>query len=317
MGPDDQYCLRWNDFETNIKNALYDLNEEKDFADVTLICGDGKVDAHKVILSTGSTFFQKILKENPHSKPLIYLKGVKFSELNSVLGFVYHGEASIATANLSSFLALAEELEVKGLRDKDKDQCDNGGSQTFHPLAPSSAATQHLDQSNQQSPSPASSAMFNNNRENLMKAEPKSEPPEVSGGMNNELQERDASQFEVDGYNQYDDYDQYEGYNPEESYNQDTELEKQGSTSGEKYCGRTDLDQYVVHVSGNTRKGEFKCKLCGKISTSKQASFNHVENQHFPGRYEYNCGRCNKKFDTYTKLADHRSSRRKHCTPAS
>ena len=89
----------------------------------------------------------------------------------------------------------------------------------------------------------------------------------------------------------------------------DTELEKQGSTSGEKYCGRTDLDQYVVHVSGNTRKGEFKCKLCGKISTSKQASFNHVENQHFPGRYEYNCGRCNKKFDTYTKLADHRSSR--------
>merc|ERR1719209_372432 len=173
MGSDEQYCLRWNDFETNIKSALYELKKEQDFADVTLVCGDGKVESHKVILSAGSTFFQKILKENPHSKPLIYLRGVKFSELNSVLGFVYHGEASIATANLSSFLALAEELEVKGLRDKDKDQCDNGGSQTFHPLAPSCSSTRHLDQSKQQ-PSPASSAMSNNNREKLMKAEPKS-----------------------------------------------------------------------------------------------------------------------------------------------
>jgi len=305
MGPDDQYCLRWNDFETNIKNALYDLNEEKDFADVTLICGDGKVDAHKVILSTGSTFFQKILKENPHSKPLIYLKGVKFSELNSVLGFVYHGEASIATANLSSFLALAEELEVKGLRDKDKDQCDNGGGQTSHPLAPPSAPIQPLAQSKQQPSPPSSAQLFNNNRGKLMKAE----PPEVPGGINNEC---DVSQFE--GYNQYDDCYQYESYNPEESYNQDTELGNQESTSGKKGHGKqmaaTDLDQYRVHVSGNARKGEFKCKLCGKISSSRAASFYHVENKHFPGHYEYNCDRCNKKFDTNTKLANHR---RRHC----
>ena len=216
MGSDDQYCLRWNDFETNIKNAFYDLKEEKEFADVTLICGDGKVDAHKVILSAGSTFFKKILKENHHSKPLIYLKGVKFSELNSVLDFVYHGETRIAPANLSSFLALAEELEVKGLRDKD--QCDNGGGQTPHPLAPPSASTRPLAQSRQQ-PSSPSSALFNNNCEKLMKAEPQSEPPEVPG-INNEPQGGDdVSQFE--GYNQYDDYDQYEGYNPEESYNQE------------------------------------------------------------------------------------------------
>ena len=72
----------------------------------------------------------------------------------------------------------------------------------------------------------------------------------------------------------------------------------------------TDLDQYRVHVSGNARKGEFKCKLCGKISSSRAASFYHVENKHFPGHYEYNCDRCNKKFDTNTKLANHR---RRHC----
>ena len=68
----------------------------------------------------------------------------------------------------------------------------------------------------------------------------------------------------------------------------------------------TDLDQYMVHVSGNARKGEFKCKLCGKITNSKVGSFRHVESQHFPGHYQYSCDRCNKKFDTNAKLKSHR-----------
>ena len=213
MGSDDQYCLRWNDFETNIKNAFYDLKEEKEFADVTLICGDGKVDAHKVILSAGSTFFKKILKENHHSKPLIYLKGVKFSELNSVLRFVYHGEANIAMANLSSFLALAKELEVKGLRDKDWDKGGDSG-QTPHPPASARSMPQ---------PHQFSSALFNNNSEKFMKAEPRFDPQEGTAEVKDVRHRkpgiRDVNQYE--DYGQYEDYDQNQGYNQEESYNQE------------------------------------------------------------------------------------------------
>ena len=170
MGSDEQYCLRWNDFETNIKNALYELKEEKEFADVTLVCKDGRVDAHKVILSAGSKFFQKILKENPHSKPLVYLKGVKISQLNSVLRFVYCGEASIATANLDSFLTLGEELEVKGLMNKDRDRDSDG----LHPPAPPSASAQPIAELRHQSPPgvPPSPELVNNNCEKFMKAEP-------------------------------------------------------------------------------------------------------------------------------------------------
>ena len=62
-------------------------------------------------------------------------------------------------------------------------------------------------------------------------------------------------------------------------------LGSQGSTSGRKGYGRqkfvTDIDQHMVHVSGNSRKGEFKCKLCGKITSSKRNSFAHLENKHF------------------------------------
>ena len=97
---------------------------------------------------------------------------------------------------------------------------------------------------------------------------------------------------------------------------QDTEqqetLGSQGSTSGRKCGGRpmvrpSDLDQYIEHVSGTTRKGEFKCKLCGKISTRMFSSLCHVESQHFPGLCEYSCDRCNKKFDTYKKLQNHKT----------
>ena len=215
MGSDEQYCLRWDDFETNIKNALYELKEEKDFADVTLVCKDAKVEAHKVIMSAGSTFFQKILKENPHSKPLIYLRGVKYSELNSVLSFVYHGEASIATANLNSFLALAEELEVNGLRDKDR--VNNSGGHS-----PPSASAQPPAQLRHQSPSP-SSEMVNNNGEKLMKAEPQFERQEGTAEVEDEHHQEpgagDVNQY--DGYNQYEDYDQDQDYDHGYNLNQE------------------------------------------------------------------------------------------------
>ena len=111
----EKFCLRWNDFESNISVAFRELREEKDFFDVTLACDDNQVQAHKVILSACSPFFRNILRKNPHQHPLLYLKGVKYQELLSVLNFMYQGEVNVAQEELNSFLAVAEELRVKGL----------------------------------------------------------------------------------------------------------------------------------------------------------------------------------------------------------
>merc|ERR1712183_1125724 len=46
---------------------------------------------------------------------LLYLKGVKYKELISVLNFMYQGEVNVAQDDLNSFLAVAEDLRVKGL----------------------------------------------------------------------------------------------------------------------------------------------------------------------------------------------------------
>ena len=88
----EKFCLRWNDFETSISRAFKELREEKDFFDVTLVCDDSQIEAHKVILSAFYPFFRTILIRNPHQHPpLLYLKGVKYSELLSVLNFMYMG----------------------------------------------------------------------------------------------------------------------------------------------------------------------------------------------------------------------------------
>ena len=74
---EEKFCLRWNDFETNISTAFKELKDDKDFFDITLACaGERQVQAHKVILSACSPFFKSILKTHNHQHPLVYLKGV-------------------------------------------------------------------------------------------------------------------------------------------------------------------------------------------------------------------------------------------------
>ena len=123
----EKFCLRWNDFEQNISVAFRELRDDKDFFDVTLACDDEQIEAHKVILSACSPFFRRILRKNSHAHPLLYLKGVKFNDLQSVLNFMYHGEVNVAQEELNSFLSVAEELHVKGLT-----QGQQSGGSTSH-----------------------------------------------------------------------------------------------------------------------------------------------------------------------------------------
>ena len=46
---------------------------------------------------------------------MIYMRGLKSDDLSAVLDFLYFGEANVYQDNLDSFLALAEELKLKGL----------------------------------------------------------------------------------------------------------------------------------------------------------------------------------------------------------
>jgi len=112
----EKLCLKWNEFQDIAISAFGTLREDKDFADVTLACEDGlQVEAHKVILASSSPFFLDILKRNKHPHPLIYMCGLTFENLVPMMDFLYYGEANVYQENLDSFLAVAQELQLKGL----------------------------------------------------------------------------------------------------------------------------------------------------------------------------------------------------------
>ena len=73
MGSEEQFCLRWNDFQQCIKSIFQGLREETDFMDVTISCDGEQVKAHKVILSACSDTFRNLLKKNPAQNPVIVL----------------------------------------------------------------------------------------------------------------------------------------------------------------------------------------------------------------------------------------------------
>ena len=89
------------------------------FTDVTLVCEDGKqIEAHKMILVASSQIFGNMLRKSKRSPshPIIYMRGVKSNDLLAIVDFLYLGEANVYQENLDSFLAVAEELQLKGLK---------------------------------------------------------------------------------------------------------------------------------------------------------------------------------------------------------
>ena len=109
MTSSKKFSLKQNDFQENINSAFSNLREDTDFTDVTLLTEDGKTfEAHRVILSASSPFFRNILKIRKHPNPLIYLKGFKEKNLNSLVDFMYYGVVDVYQNNLDDFLARAE-----------------------------------------------------------------------------------------------------------------------------------------------------------------------------------------------------------------
>ena len=126
----EKLCLQWNKFKDNVVSSFGSFREDQDFPDVTLACEDGKhIEAHRIILASSSPFFENLLRISKHSHPLIYMRGVRSEVLNAVLDFLYFGEVKVFQESLDSFLAIAEELKLKGLTGENSN-ADEGTKET-------------------------------------------------------------------------------------------------------------------------------------------------------------------------------------------
>ena len=66
----EKFCLKWNDFESNVSNSFSLLRNEDYLHDVTIVSDDNEqISAHKLVLSACSEYFKNIFKKNKHSHP--------------------------------------------------------------------------------------------------------------------------------------------------------------------------------------------------------------------------------------------------------
>ena len=150
----EKFCLKWNDFESNVSKSFSLLRNEEYLHDVTLVCDDNsQVSAHKLVLSACSEYFKTIFKNNSHPSPLICLEGVSSPDLRNILDYIYNGEANIFQENLEEFLSLAQRLKISGLLQSE----NNDISQNCKPednIANSKSIAENLgtDSSNMMSP---------------------------------------------------------------------------------------------------------------------------------------------------------------------
>ena len=133
----ERFNLTWDEFEKCASNSFKDLLSQEEFVDVTLATEDNKqtifhlsnkqIKAHKVVLSACSPVLKSILLNNPHQHPLIYLSGIKFQDIQTLIKFMYLGETEIGQDDLDSFMNAAQRFQVKGLsneRESKTDQTD-------------------------------------------------------------------------------------------------------------------------------------------------------------------------------------------------
>ncbi|KAK8733945.1 hypothetical protein OTU49_006258 [Cherax quadricarinatus] len=117
-----QYCLKWNNHQSNLLRAFDRLLQSESFTDVTLACEGKSLRAHKVVLSACSSYFEQLFEEHPDKSPIIILKDMKFTHVSQLVTFMYRGEINITQDMLSGLLKTAETLKVKGLAEVSGDQ---------------------------------------------------------------------------------------------------------------------------------------------------------------------------------------------------
>ena len=89
----EKFIIKWSDFQENVSSYFGKIKDDREFSDVTLVCADDQqIQAHKIILTSASCFFGKILKQNRHPHSLIHLRGIRGRDLVSIVDFIYHGD---------------------------------------------------------------------------------------------------------------------------------------------------------------------------------------------------------------------------------
>ena len=122
----EKFNLAWHTYTDHLKEMLHDMMSSNEFTDVTLVSEDKKkFKAHRIILSASSSVFKSIISDTILSSPIIYLRGIHSFEIESILQFMYLGEATFYQERMNEFINVAKSLEIKEISKDIEDPTSN------------------------------------------------------------------------------------------------------------------------------------------------------------------------------------------------
>ena len=292
----ENFSLKWHTYSDHLRDMIKELMMNEDFSDVTLITEDKKqIKANISILSACSPFFKDILMKEKNSITLIYLRGIQYSEMQSIMQFIYLGEATFCKERMVEFLAVAKSLEIKELSNVDTPKNDD-------PLDEPSPSSPLIPSIINQEKSPEIKHLCNDNT--TTKDEPEDETPSTDHVFEQASQDKGGI---VD--RKYNCKQCHKIYSSWANLYRHRKSAHQGVKYACDWCEHqaTTQNHLTVHIRSKHQGIKYACGQCDFKATSKSYLNVHIQSKH--GGIKFACSQCDYLAPTRSHLTLHIKSK--------
>ena len=282
-----QYNLAWHTYSEHQREMMREMMICDDFKDVTLISDDKKpIKAHRNILSACSPVFKNIFQMEINVHPVIYLRGIKHSEIESILQFIYLGETKLYKDSLNELLLVAKNLEIEEFSKnvefgKLQDyQTDNGQNSDLH-----SQLKENFNKSNeiQVTSKEESSSLWSILQNRIKSKSPKNFESEATkhDHLSKQIQS-DKEDVEIQKIIEEDTKDEIPIFH--------IQSEDEGIQYEYNECDyqAPQLSLLKTHIESKHDGMKYECDQCDYQSTHKYRMKKHIQLQHENVKYDFN-----------------------------
>ena len=277
----EKYKSTMHTHSDHLREMLHEMMKTNEFSDVTLVCDDKKqIKAHRNILSASSPVFKNILQiDTQNNHPVIYLRGIKYQDMESILQFIYLGKVTFYQERMNEFLFVANNLEIKEL-------------------------TKNVEEVSEpvNSDRPEGLGLF---------AQPKvsGQSPKINGSVKNYETAVNNVNIEEDMDTEtVDKVDLTLSEDSQETQEEEGEVVKFACNQCQyQTAEEEDMTDHIktVHESIPARESKYPCNQCGKQFTFESNLRTHIQSAHENEGIKYCCTSCNAEFNSQIELTRH------------
>ena len=272
-----KYTLTWHTYPDHLMGMMREMMTSDIFADVTLVCDDKKsIRAHRNILSACSPVFKDILQMHTQSNhPVIYMRGVQHSEMESILQFMYVGEVRLYEERTNEFMCMMKDLEINS---DDTVESNNAMQQTETDQKISLSENHTLDKED--------------NKEDIV-------------GSNNAMQQSTEAGKEFSCKPKFQCQQCDKTYSDRSNLRQHNMSKHDGVKYACNQCDQQFTAQSILtlHIKSKHEGVKYTCKQCNQRFAHPRGLTKHIQSAHEGVRYA--CNQCDKQFTTQQHLTRH------------